>query len=62
MVFNFKWSAAQGLCTTTGLCIRYCNSIPFARKRSPAVDKDKYLEPMFGDVTQALNPSPDVQN
>ena len=27
--------------------------IPSARNRSPAFDKDKYLEPMFGDVFQA---------
>jgi len=28
-------------------------SIPSARNRYPAFDKDKYLEPMFGDVGQA---------
>ena len=27
--------------------------IPSARNHSPAFDKDKYLEPMFGDVGQA---------
>ena len=27
--------------------------IPSARNRCPAFDKDKYLEPMFGDVGQA---------
>jgi len=27
--------------------------IPSARNRCPALDKDKYLEPMFGDVGQA---------
>ena len=27
--------------------------IPSARNRRPAFDKDKYLEPMFGDVGQA---------
>jgi len=27
--------------------------IPSARNRGPAFDKDKYLEPMFGDVGQA---------
>jgi len=28
-------------------------SIPSARKRCPAFDKNKYLEPMFGHVGQA---------
>ena len=28
-------------------------SIPSARNRCPAFDKDKYLEAMFGDVGQA---------
>ena len=28
-------------------------SIPSARNRCPAFDKDKYLEPLFGDVGQA---------
>ena len=28
-------------------------SIPSARNRCPAFDKDKYLEPMFGDAGQA---------
>ena len=27
--------------------------IPSARNRCPAFDKDKYLEPMFGEVCQA---------
>ena len=27
--------------------------IPSARNHCPAFDKDKYLEPMFGDVSQA---------
>jgi len=27
--------------------------IPSARNRCPAFDKDKYLEPMFGDAGQA---------
>jgi len=27
--------------------------IPSARNRSTAIDKDKYLEPMFGDVGRA---------
>ena len=30
-----------------------CISIPSARNRCPAFDKDKYLEPMFGDAGQA---------
>ena len=34
--------------------------IPSARNRSPASDKDKYSEPMFGDVVQAPNKSPDA--
>ena len=34
------------------LC-RFGIRIPSARNRSPAFDKDKYLEPMFGDVGQA---------
>ena len=29
------------------------NRIPLARNRRPAVDKVKYLEPMFGDFDQA---------
>jgi len=28
-------------------------SIPSVRNRCPAFDKDKYLEPMFGDAGQA---------
>ena len=28
-------------------------SIPSARNRCPAFDKDKYLQPMFGDAGQA---------
>ena len=31
------------------LC-RFGNRIPIARNRCPAFNKDKYLEPMFGDV------------
>jgi len=38
---------------TKGLCGRCGISIPSARNRCPAFDKDKYLEPMFGDVGQA---------
>jgi len=34
------------------LC-RYGIRIPSARNRCPAFDKDKCLEPMFGDVGQA---------
>jgi len=34
------------------LC-RYGIRIPSARNCCPAFDKDKYLEPMFGDVGQA---------
>ena len=30
-----------------------CIRIPSARNRCPAFDKDKYLEPMFGDVGHA---------
>jgi len=38
---------------TLGLCVRCGIRIPSARNRCPAFDKDKYLEPMFGDVDQA---------
>ena len=38
---------------TTGLCVRCGIRILSARNRCPAFDKDKYLEPMFGDVGQA---------
>ena len=41
------------LLLTTGLCVRYGIRIPSARNHSTAFDKDKYLEPMFGDVGQA---------
>ena len=34
------------------LC-RYGIRIPSARNHSPVSDKNKYLEPMFGDVGQA---------
>ena len=37
-------------------------SIPSARNRCRAFDKDKCLEPMFGDVGQAPNQSSDMQN
>ena len=36
-----------------GLCVRCGISIPSARNRCPAFDKNKYLESMFGDVGQA---------
>jgi len=38
---------------TTGLCVRCGIRIPSAPNRCPAFDKDKYLEPMFGDAGQA---------
>jgi len=38
---------------TTGLCAGVALEFPSARNHSPAFDKDKYLEPMFGDVGQA---------
>ena len=38
---------------TLGLCVRCGIRIPSARNRCPAIDKDKCLEPMFGDVGQA---------
>jgi len=38
---------------TTGLCVRCGIRIPSARNRCTAFDKDKYLEPMFGDVGHA---------
>ena len=42
MVFNFKWNAAQGLCTMTALCTRCFNSTPSAINGCPVFDKDKY--------------------
>jgi len=38
------------LLATLGLCVR-CG-IPSARNTCSAFDKDKYLEPMFGDIGQ----------
>jgi len=38
---------------TTGLCIRCGIRIPTPCNRSSSFDKDKYLEPMFGEVGQA---------
>jgi len=45
--------SAEWLQVTLGLCVRCGIRIPSARNRSPAFDKDKYLEPMFGGVGQA---------
>jgi len=39
-------------CNVSALC-RCGISIPSARNRCPAFDKDKYIEPMFSDVVQA---------
>jgi len=39
-------------CNVRALC-RCGIRIPSARNHCPAFDKDKYLEPMFGDVGQA---------
>jgi len=44
---------AQKWQPTTGLCVRCGIRIPSARNRCPAFNKDKCLEPMFGDVGHA---------
>ena len=44
--------AEKMACNDRALC-RCGIRIPSARNRCPAFDKDKYLEPMFGDVGQA---------
>ena len=41
---------------TTGLCAGVALKFLPSRNRCPAFDKDKYFEPMFGDVGQALMP------
>ena len=38
---------------TTGLCAGVALEFLPSRNRCPAFDKDKYLEPMFGNVGQA---------
>ena len=43
----------QALQTTTGLCAGVALEFLPPVNRCPAFDKDKYLEPMFGDVGQA---------
>ena len=48
--------------TTTGLCAGVALEFRPPVTAARLFIKDKYLEPMFGDVGQALNQSPDMQN
>ena len=53
-MFNVSLTHVSAKLTHNDRALCRCGiSIPSARNRCPAFDKDKFLEPMFGDVGQS---------